>query len=330
MWLQPQSCLARWMLEWNLALAQAGELRSVPWFPPQRHLFRATGIFLGLSRPPCMTSWPCRVARRLRRPVPSRPPPARFERRPAGRGGGGGRSRLSWSLPEVRCCRSPCWWSAAAGAAGRCTHKWQGDSRLSSAWSSGQNWKREKHIWGIFAPPPTHALPGLLEGRLTCLDRTQTENTQMYFFFFFLSRFRRIHVNWIKLCRRKNISLFFWNSIYSDRVAFFYLQPWQSLERLSGSGNPFGPDPKLLVLQTINFYPSGFFPSFQMSEWPFFFFFLIYLERGAAVFVSLSCWGSTWEWSTPWLDVLWRFCRSVSTWSCSSMSNLLRAVKKRG
>lgn len=80
-------------------------------------------------------------------------------------------------------------------------------------------------------------------------------------------------MNWIKLCRRKNISLFFWNSIYSDRVAFFYLQPWQSLERLSGSGNPFGPDPKLLVLQTINFYPSGFFPSFQMSELPFFFFF---------------------------------------------------------
>lgn len=59
------------------------------------------------------------------------------------------------------------------------------------------------------------ALPVLLEGRLTCLDRTQTENTQMYFFFF-LSRFRRIHVNWIKLC-----SLCFWNSIYSDRVAFF-------------------------------------------------------------------------------------------------------------
>lgn len=319
MWLQPQSCEC-WSGLGPGWWAQVGS-------PPRRHLFRATGISLGLFRPPRMTSWPCRVAQRLRCPVPARPPPARFERRPAGRGDGGGRSRLSWSLPEVRSCRSPCWWSAAAGAAGRCKHKWQGGSRLSSAWSSGQSWNREKHIWGIFFPP-TRALPGLLEGRLTCLDRTQTENTQMCCFF--LSKFRRIHVNWIKLCRRKNISLFFWNSIYSDRVAFFYLQPWQSLERLPGPGNPFGPDPKLLVLQTNNFSPSGFFPSFQRSEWPFLFFFLIYLERGAAVFVSLSCWGSTWEWSTPWLDVLWRFCRSVSTWSCSSMSTLLRAVKKRG
>lgn len=130
-------------------------LVSSGWFPgsPLSGISsRATGIFLGLFRPPCMTSWPCRVAQRLRCPVPSRPPPARFERRPAGRGGGGGHSRLSWSLPEVRCCRSPCWWSAAAGAAGRCKHKWQGGSRLSSAWSSGQSWNWEKHIWGIFPP----------------------------------------------------------------------------------------------------------------------------------------------------------------------------------
>lgn len=128
----------------------------------------------------------------------------------------------------------------------------------------------ERNIFEAFFPP--NACPSSFAGREADLSRQDTnwEHSDIYFF---LSRFRRIHVNWIKLCRWKNISLFFWNSIYSDRVAFFYLQPWKSLERLPGSGNPFGPDLKLLVLQTINFSPSGFFPSFQRSEWPFLFFF---------------------------------------------------------
>lgn len=178
---------------------RAGELRLAPLVNPpplpphlQQHLFQVTEIFLGPFRPPCTTSWPCRVALRLRRPVAFQSTAARSQRCPAGRGGGGGRSRLRLFLPEVPFCPSPCCWSAAAGAEGRCKHKWQGDSRLFSAWSSGQNWNRQTHFsstFHFFFYSLVHQLPGFL--RLTC----QTDNTN-------------------------ELNCAVWNSIYSHVVAF--------------------------------------------------------------------------------------------------------------